>query len=160
MAEKDMVCQQQALVMPRVAWQLLGQYHTVLDYDRRMRLGSSRINYKHTAGALLAKVLIDNAPQIRRAAEEIRLQATKEAIPGFYSSDQLAAIACASRTNIPDVFCIDSSGRERAARKKARERRALLLALGKSSGSPSGSAGKPRKVRKRRRRDTAGTARE
>lgn len=158
MAEEDMVCQQQALVMPRVAWQLLGQYHTVLDYDRRMHLGHSKINYKHTAGALLAKVLIDNAPQIRRAAEEIRLQATKNAISGFYTQDQLAAIASASRTDIPDVFCIDSREREKVDRQKAR--RALLIATGKSSGSPAGSAGKPRKVRKRRRRAPTRTAQQ
>lgn len=156
MAEEDMVCQQQALVMPRVAWQLLGQYHTVLDYDRRTRLGRSKINYKHTAGALLAKVLIDNAPQIRRAAEEIRLQATKEAIPGFYTPDQLAAIASAARTDIPDVFRIDSREREKSNRQKAR--RTLLLATGKSSGSPAGSAGKPRKVRKRSRGASSRTA--
>ena len=153
MADEDMIKWPQPLSMPLVAWRLLGEYLTVVDYDRLAR-GQSNVNYTQVAGAILSRFLIDHAHEIRRAAEEVRLATVKEAIPSFYTSAQLAAVASASRTDIPDVYRIGSNQRTPAG--KAKAMRSLQRAVAGSKSAAARSSGKPGKVRRRRRKPGAG----
>lgn len=147
MAKEDMITRHQVISMPLAAWRILGEYITVVDYDRKGR-GKSNVSYTVVAGAILSRFLIDHAHEIRRASETVRLAAIREAIPAFYSPSQLAAISSATGADIPVVYRI---GRyKRAPAGKAEARRTLQHIAAGSKGTATGLAGKPRKVRRRR----------
>jgi hypothetical protein len=131
------VTQQQGITMPHVAWVLLGKYLAVVNYDRLKR-GKKAVNYRQLVGAILARMLVEHGQDIGRAFEEVWLERHTESLPHFYEPSQLAAIAAASRTDIPNVYRIGYRARQSASR---RAQRALL---GARSGSTSAFAGSPR----------------
>lgn len=151
---ENTVTRRQRLTMPLVAWRLLGEYLVVIDYDRDTR-GQSRVSCTQVASAVLARFLIEHAHEIRRATEEVRLAAVKGALSNFCTSEQLAAISSASRSDIPDVFRIGSKGQSAAERDKAR--RTLQRVVTRSKNTAARPAGKPRKVRRRRSKPSPGT---
>ena len=140
--------QNQCVSMPIVAWQLLGQYLTVVCYDRRFRDGKSNVSYTVLIGSILSRWLIDNAEGIRRAANEVRFEAAKGGLDHFWTPAQLAAIASATGTDIPNVWRIGNSLRG-PARSKAQARRAISLATRGPTTHPSRSPRKPTEVRAR-----------
>lgn len=145
MSSSNKVTRAQKLTMPLVAWRMLGKYLAVVNYDRFKR-GEKAVSYTQLVGGILARFLVDHAQDIERSFEEVWLSTHKENLPYFYSPDQLAAIASAARTDVPDVFRIGSRGREFAARKNA-ARRALCRPAQGSKSPPAGSPRLPQQVR-------------
>ena len=152
--DEDMVSRHQVLTMPLAAWRALGEYLTVIDYDRRSSRGQSYVNYTQVAGAILTKFLIEHAHEIRRDAEDVRLATIKESLPHFYTPAQLTAISSASRTDIPDIYRIDSPDRYKPSRAQALR---SLRRVAKGPQSPVARlVGKSGKVRRRRRGSRSG----
>jgi len=144
MPHESIVSKQVVAMMPHVAWVLLGKYLAVVNYDRLAR-GQKAINYKQLLGAIVARVMIEHGQEIGRSFEEVWLSAHKESLPHFYSTDQLAAIASASRTDIPDVFRIGY--RERSTLKYKQQARRTLLSPSKGpNGAPTGSVSLAREI--------------
>ena len=148
--------QHQCLQMPVVAWKLLGEYLTVVNYDRSFRDRRSKVNYTELAGAILSRFLMTHGEGIRRAAQEVRLAVTREPFAGFYSPAQLAAIARATGSDIPDVYRI---GYTPGGPADPAAIRALRVIAGRSKGAAARPTKQPRKVRTRGGRTSTGPRR-
>lgn len=133
------------LFMPLVVWRLLGKYVAVVSYDRIKR-NQSPLSYTDVISSILSWFLVDRAHEIERAFGEVWLACQKEELQLFYSRDELAAIAAASRTDIPYVYRARQCPRARALHHK--RWRALQRVIKRSTHPAAGSAGESRQVRR------------